>query len=306
MNTNNSLKCPLCGNADHQFVRKYRARTSLFENKRLLKCPACDFFYVDPMLDDQTLDEYNASYYLNAHGRNEYDDKQVCLFKGIAKARWAHIRKYLDQVGVELKSVLEIGPGFGYLADQILEEKCNINYTVLETDLNRHQDLADKGIRIFTAMEELSGDEDQYDLIIISHVLEHVNDPLNFLGQIIKKSRSAGVLFCEVPCMDFLFKPADEPHLLFFNKKSMGILMGQLDVEKVSLSYHGSPIHDLKKKKKIYESLPRLIKKQLGMLPVKKLECDVTEEELLAINKYHVLDENVEPSWWLRAMAVVR
>ena len=47
--------------------------------------------------------------------------------------------------------------------------------------------------------------DNKYDLIIISHVLEHVPNPRSFIDSIIPFLANNSIIFIEVPCLDFLY-----------------------------------------------------------------------------------------------------
>ena len=120
-----------------------------------------------------------------------------------------------------------------------------------------------------------------------------------------------GVLFIEVPCTDYKHKNVDEPHLLFFDKKSMHELLSRLSFSDIQLSYHGQGIEDLR-------SVPFITKafrfarakvisfgitapfaaKRKGM----EILPDPLERAVVAPFKAHT--ESAEPSWWLRALAI--
>ena len=81
--------------------------------------------------------------------------------------------------------------------------------------------------------------EDEYDFVILSHVLEHVTEPL-FLKTFVDKLKKGGHLFIEVPCMDWKHKILDEPHLLFLTKNYGGIVK-QLELTQLKIAYYGIP-----------------------------------------------------------------
>ena len=79
------------------------------------------------------------------------------------------------------------------------------------------------------------------DFVILSHVLEHVTEPILFLRSFADKMKKGGHLFIEVPCMDWKHKTLDEPHLLFFDKKPMEVLLEQLKLTQLNIAYYGIP-----------------------------------------------------------------
>ena len=59
----------------------------------------------------------------------------------------------------------------------------------------------------------------------MNQVLEHVPDPLDFLGSVNNILKPESYVYIDVPYIDYLFKPSVEPHLLFWNKISMSVLL---------------------------------------------------------------------------------
>ena len=110
-------------------------------------------------------------------------------------------KSHIDKILSEKKNwkVLDIGCGFN--PSQYATTICDV------LDLKEHY--SDKKF-VKLDGEKLPFDEDQFDFVIASHVLEHVIDPTNFLKEI---SRVAKQGYIEVPTKL-------EDNLVFENKKA--------------------------------------------------------------------------------------
>ncbi|MGE8339830.1 MAG: class I SAM-dependent methyltransferase [Flavobacterium sp.] len=98
------------------------------------------------------------------------------------------------------QSVLEIGSGSGFFA-----QKINIdNYVGLEFNDEAIKKAAENGIKLIKKSIEDYAEEDQekFDVVCSFHVLEHVQDPQEFLKSSIKKLNDGGKLIIAVPCND--------------------------------------------------------------------------------------------------------
>ena len=144
-----------------------------------------------------------------------------------------------------------------------------------------------------------------FDLIITSHVIEHLSNPKMFLNKIKGSLKRNGLIFIEVPCNDYLFKPFDEPHLLFFDKKSIKKLTE--DFELLKISYHGKLISEIGSLKDLLIS--KLIRRMNSFkIPYysaqnKELRKILKNNFLINVmvpHKAHIENEN--PSWWLRVV----
>jgi hypothetical protein len=146
---------------------------------------------------------------------------------------------------------------------------------------------------------------------VISHVLEHVPNPKEFLKSVTKNLKVGGVLFIEVPCKDYEHKSIIEPHLLFFDKEPMRLLLEGLMFDQIQVSYHGKEIGELKNIS-LFEKFKVYIRSKLISIGLVKLfskmdsglEAVKDPLERAAVKPFKAHLENTNPSWWLRAVAV--
>ena len=80
----------------------------------------------------------------------------------------------------------------------------------------------------------------------MNQVLEHVPDPIDFLGSVYALLKQNGYIYIDVPYKDYVFKPDIEGHLLFFNKQSMNRLLKKLEMELIFCNTAGMP-HNIAK-----------------------------------------------------------
>ena len=237
-------KCLICNKIDVALMRTYKASTKVFQGLELLTCNSCSMVFANPMPSDQELDKYNSSYFENAHGGKSDNPTTNAFFSGIAKLRYQFVQGFLAEKKVNVKKVIEIGPGPGYFASHWISRNPQTDYRAIETDSSCHYTLEKSGVKVLKKMDEVK--KDFADLVVISHVLEHVSDPFSFLLFATSKLKKGGVLFIEVPCQDWKHKQIDEPHLLFFEKKSIKFLLSKLNFLQIKLTYVGKKIYLLR------------------------------------------------------------
>jgi len=103
---------------------------------------------------------------------------------------------------------------------------------------------------------------------------------------------------------DFIFKNIDEPHLLFFNRKSMARLMVKLGFKKVRISYHGRTQKELISNNRFKSLLDRLRLKILDLRFNNKLREKRIASIESAVSKMYKLNSCSDtPSCWLRVLA---
>ena len=252
------------------------------------------------------LDLYNNSYHKSAHGGHERNLKQSAFFSGIAKTRLNFIKSNIEIDKKISYKILEIGPGPGTFVRVWKDHFVNSEYYVIETDNSCHSSLHNLGVRI-VHNKFLKEKSLKFNFIILSHVLEHVTSPKEFLNSYLKYLKKGGHIFIEVPCMDWKHKKLDEPHLLFFDKLSMTCLMDKLNLTKVSIGYFGITIKSLlNPMKNFIKRLRNFLwrkgisfyhpeKKNLMRLGLNNLEAD-------AVINFEPHIEHPKPSWWLRVL----
>lgn len=265
--------------------------------------------FANPLPSKDRLDDYNETYFDSAHGGHSSNKVALAFFSGISRLRTAYIRRYLIKHGVGVKRLMEVGPGIGFFAKNWLKLNPEVQYFAIESDHSCHSSLADLGVTLFD-MGTVKDGESPVDLIVMSHVLEHVGDPVKFLEEASMGLRNGGVIFIEVPCQDWKHKTEDEPHLLFFEKKSMLNLMDRLGFVDIELSYVGEKIAKLEDQSRSKKFLQKVRNKllQFGCItpfswPESGME-DLTDPlERAAVKPYMAHCESNEPAWWLRAIA---
>ncbi|EMK25156.1 class I SAM-dependent methyltransferase [Leptospira kirschneri] len=302
-----SDSCPVCSSISITFVRSYRGDSELFRNLELKKCNNCTFVFADPLPKDEELDKYNSSYFVNAHGGLSTHPMATAYQAAINKIRANYVIETI-QKGQDLNlKILEIGPGAGDFLKFWLQRFPNSEYSILESDLINRERF--KGLVSFQYSSFKEIPPNYFDLIVVSHVLEHTNDPKRFLKDLSSSLKNVGFIFIEVPCQDYLFKDKEEPHLLFFNKESMNQLFNRIDMRVISLGYFGPSIVQSFSKQilnRIYLRIVGLFLKLRVILPISvffpKMRSYLSSLEILMILPSEAIREKSNPSWWLRAV----
>ena len=304
--------CPVCGSGDVNAIAAYRNTDKVFSGLAIAECGVCGMAFAEPMPSKDHLAAYNASYFTSAHGGIPTSVAAQAFFSGIARLRVACLETYLgSRHASTVSTVMEFGPGPGFFATAWLERHPGTTYLASETDTSCHARLTKSGIKLvddaFSTDAEAAG---SVDLVVMSHVLEHVSAPRDFIRDATQKLRKGGVLFIEVPCRDYLHKSIDEPHLLFFDKKPMRHLLEVSGFEDIELGYFGREIDALRSESALrskWMSLrSRLIDKGLIWPFSRKrdgMEILTDPLERAAVAPFEAHCEISAPAWWLRAMA---
>jgi glycosyltransferase involved in cell wall biosynthesis/2-polyprenyl-3-methyl-5-hydroxy-6-metoxy-1,4-benzoquinol methylase len=220
MNRRTLSFCPVC---DSQ--RLYYAFSH--GGFRLVRCADCNLFLLNPQPSDAELAAiYNESYFLGEDTSESRE--QVAQMKcETARIYLQQIRRYCNKQSGRL---LEIGCGKG----ELLFEAQRLGYEVTGVEISESA-VREARARVGEQrvhcgeLDMASLDTASFDVCVLSDVLEHVRDPLSFLGAIRKPLRPDGVLFVATPSIDswsarFLqqkwmeFKPE---HLTYFDRATL-------------------------------------------------------------------------------------
>ena len=136
---------------------------------------------------------------LQAH-YSSMQDIEALSFLRRSDAAFDFITAY---VGKEFPSrVLDVGCGEGYLLS--LFKRNGSSVVGVEPSIVRWAAAAERYEikEIYPALEELKGKTSYFDLIILSHVLEHLNNPRHFMKDLIRLVKKTGVIYIEVPAIN--------------------------------------------------------------------------------------------------------
>jgi SAM-dependent methyltransferase len=295
----------VCGSGNTKAVAPFRFKNPVFTGCSRAVCADCGMVFASPMPSEAALSAYNASYFSTAHGGQPTSPLVIAFSSGIARLRLAFVKRFLGRHQIAVERVLELGPGPGYFAKSWMEQSPNSVYSVVETDSSCHESLRVLGASLVGASDIVPTD-----LVVMSHVLEHVSDPMAFVSKATRGLRRGGALFIEVPCRDWEHKALDEPHVLFFDKKPMQQLLEKLGFGDIEVAYYGRPVSELRSESWLYAKLMAVRGKLIAwgvVAPFSRntvgLESLNSPLERAMLHPFCAHRECAEPAWWLRASA---
>lgn len=204
------LRCPICGSSD---IRKeysgikdpYQCASGVFFFNR---CAKCDNLFLRNPLDQKNISAVYPKNY------SQFKNKILSSIKLLLVRQAAN--KLLNQLSHKKEfKILEIGAGSGLYSKYFFQK----GYAVTATDIEETEmkSLSDIGIKTKIGnFEELSFDE-KYDLIIMSHVLEHFYHPKRIAEKIINILAENGIVFIKTPNSNFLFLKWFKNHTYVFD-----------------------------------------------------------------------------------------
>ena len=214
-----SFNCPLCESNENEFISSYPGY--FLSCKELLQCKNCELIFADKLPSKKELDEYYSTGLYYDKVSDPYNPQVLEFSLKLSRSRQNLINSNINII--DKPRVIDIGAGnasFGIALKECYDEA---DYDVIEPDKEVRSKYGNWVNKQFSKISELK--IGIYDLVIMNQVLEHVSDPIVFLGSVNKLLNPEGYVYIDVPYQDYLFKPSAEPHLLFWNKKSMSVLL---------------------------------------------------------------------------------
>lgn len=201
--------CNLCGSFRRVLVTKgkeheYTNTTDDLFN--VVSCTGCNLVYLDPRPDFRELGTiYPPNYYsYNQDILRRKANPNSVLSKLRYKGFRAKIEKSLNLAGISEKGsikVLDIGCGDGHLLNLYREghgdkvETHGVDFSLEAVVLAS----AAGHVTFKGRFEDADIPEGQYDLVVASHVIEHVSDPVYFAEKVFKVLKPGGVFWFETP-----------------------------------------------------------------------------------------------------------
>jgi 2-polyprenyl-3-methyl-5-hydroxy-6-metoxy-1,4-benzoquinol methylase len=233
----NQLTCPVCGNADP--LRKYEVMSIFATEMEYLHCSDCGILWQTSRLADDYIGEYYRDVYRELTSPS--DAKRATTTK-MGKLRASIQVGWMSQFLLGVDTALDYGCSGGWLLDALAD----YGLTVCGVEMDRSeltQPARDK-YKVYDSIEDAPG---QYDLITISHVVEHFNHPVDALKSIVAKLKPGGLLFVEVPnSRAYPGFAAGLHHPICFDAPSLARTLGMAGMEVLEHEFHdmeNTPMH---------------------------------------------------------------
>jgi len=281
------LTCPICswpfsGHSYGHRVYPTNSGDDKISNKphSILFCGNCEVGIAFPQLTESRLIAlYSKGNFWKNLGTGMLMPKNFPGHYALAQARWNSIAPFIKKNIVNKAiSILDVGAGHGFFGmvaarnrNVYLEKYCAVEKDpILRKSLKKSWDRYFPKIKLETK-ESLGDTEGEYNFIVFSNILEHLNTPKSILKAAMKRLTKNGFVFIDVPNQDYIFKKDVFPHLLFFNKRSLETLFKETGLVIRHISCYGkSMIHspiNYKNDKKMLVRISRILYKIRSIIP---------------------------------------
>ena len=226
------MKCQLCRSAKVKIIR-HTLRYNI--KRKVCQCQKCEFVFLE------SLKSRDERYYQSKEYRKHYGPRldKAAKAEEIFNIYLPFQPAIINKISPVLKphhKILDIGCSTGHFLHSL---KGKVK-TRVGLELNKeHVSFINKNLdfKVYSEpLENLIMKEAPFDIITCLQVLEHVDEPINFLQAIAKNLKPGGYLYLELPNLDdvllsgyqikgyedFYFR---EPHVSYFSVKTLKNLL---------------------------------------------------------------------------------
>lgn len=235
--------CVLCGATGSTTVRPYRSIRGheVFDGLTVERCSGCSLEAAAPMPSQEVLDAYYAAAAYDS-GKPELA-AGTSLWTRLPRRADAQLRMVRSLHPGPIRSWLDLGSGYGKLLDAA--RRSGVERTAaIESTPARRQHLESEGHEVFDDLDaaRAQAPAGRWDVVSISHVLEHVADPVGMLDALGDCLADGGALFCEVPNAAAWAGPHDDPHVTFLSPATLGAIIGAASLTPVDIRTAGAVV----------------------------------------------------------------
>ena len=231
----NETNCLICG--DKAILIEELSGYQEPDSFKVYECQKCDTSFSLPLIDTSSIYEniYRNSQKIPGYNRYDFYHKKVKKVKKpleyLAKSEEAYwvVKEALSINRISGK-ILEVGSGLGYLTYSLRKE----GFDVIGLDISENAvSNAINNFGDYYLCEDVNkyadNHEGEYDAIILTEVIEHLNDPITMLKSLIKILKIGGIIILTTPNKTFINSSNNLSwaielppiHYFWFSEKSM-------------------------------------------------------------------------------------
>jgi 2-polyprenyl-3-methyl-5-hydroxy-6-metoxy-1,4-benzoquinol methylase len=232
--------CDSCGTSVTDVNYRYATGD---QSSYIYRCKTCDLEFMRPLalarIDERQMDSIDDAELFHS------DIFQTLHRKLIITREISRVQKLLGRIDF---SMLDVGCGTGWISRIWADTGARV--TGLEPSVARAAVARKRGIRVLSCYAEELDDNERYDLIVIRHVLEHLECPKTILRSFLSHLNPYGLLLVVVPNIDCIGRKIFDAdwtwvlpwHCNFFNPRSLGCLLKESGFQVVKSWQTPSPL----------------------------------------------------------------
>lgn len=278
--------CPLCGSRSRALLHEGLSDQIFFAAPgawNLWQCARCRSAWLDPRPDEATIGLAYGRYYTHEDAerpppRNAFERLRAALGNGYRNHRYGTRLSPASKLGRVLAAllpplrwpihmayrfmprrppgkamrVLDVGCGNGAWLEMARDAGWQVGG--VEPDPVSREQARTRGFDVRGAIDDWLTEPGSFDYVTMSHVIEHVHDPLALLRDSLALLRTGGGLFVDTPNVDALghsiygrhWRGLEPPrHLVLFNRDSLSKAVSDAGFRNIRYPFRLYPMHGI-------------------------------------------------------------
>jgi len=228
--------------AEYQLVMSNHVYGDDLGQRCFFQCSKCESIYLFPGLSASEEKNFYATEFekfMSSRSGVEGGWQNIQAHRDANRSTLLRRMKYLEPILEGKDSILEVGCSSGFMIKPLIDK--GLICEGVEPSGVFSEGLSSEGLKIYESIDDIPLDK-KYDLIVHFFVLEHIQDPVNFLKKQISLLNKGGAIVFEIPNANdpllTLYKiPEFEKfywsiaHPWYFNFNSLEFLLRKLGVD---------------------------------------------------------------------------
>jgi putative peptidoglycan lipid II flippase len=239
------VPCPLCAGIE---FRMLASNDRYNMEVQTVSCRRCGLVMTNPVPTEEAMRDFYEHHYRRYYRRTETPSIQYIEEFGLAN-RAKYTAGYLQERNLFFKSarILDVGCSEGSLLKEIKRRDPGVEVVGIEPNVAFAKFARDHvGSKVYSTLADLSANgESVFDLIIVNHVLEHVENPVDLLTRLKHLMARGGSIYVDVPDINAYRSLADFhiAHRYHFSVRTLLATAHKADLRVADIGRHSPPHH---------------------------------------------------------------
>jgi putative peptidoglycan lipid II flippase len=239
------VPCPLCAGVEFRILVSNDRYNMGVQTGR---CCQCGLVMTNPVPNEEAMRDFYKHHYRRYYSKTETPTIPYTEESGLAD-RAKYTATYLQERNLFFKGarILDVGCSEGSILKDIKRREPSVEVVGVEPSVAFAQFARDYlGSRVYATLAELSATgESAFHLIIVNHVLEHVENPVHLLTQLKHLMAHDGSIYVDVPDISAYTSLADFhiAHRYHFSIRTLLATVHKADLRVADISRHSPPHH---------------------------------------------------------------
>jgi putative peptidoglycan lipid II flippase len=239
------VPCPLCAGVEFRILASNDRYNMGVQTGG---CCQCGLVMTNPVPNEEAMREFYEHHYRRYYRRTETPTIRYIEEFGLAD-RAKYTATYLQERNLLFKGarILDVGCSEGSILKDIKRREPSVEVVGVEPSVASAKFARDYlGSKVYSSLAELEADrESAFHLIIVNHVLEHVENPIHLLTQLKHLMAHDGSIYVDVPDISAYTSLADFhiAHRYHFSIRTLLATAHKADLRVAEIGRHSPPHH---------------------------------------------------------------